>query len=71
MTNKKCIPLNENSFLYQTVRYGYFAEQFPDCFTSETLSLHIDELLPFINLSKKCSEKGSSYTTSCVSHCIF
>ena len=64
MTNKKCIPLNENSFLYQTVRYGYFAEQFPDCFTSETLSLHIDELLPFINLSKKCSEKGSSYTTS-------
>ncbi len=34
--------LNKNNFIKQIVEYGYFAEQFPECFNSKGLTSHIE-----------------------------
>ena len=46
------IKLTKNNFIKQITRYGYFAEQMPQCFNSDLLADKIDLLLPHINCDK-------------------
>ncbi len=43
--------LNKRNFLEQITKYGFFAEQFPHCFTSEALSTHLAELTRTVKTS--------------------
>ena len=36
--------LNNENFLIQVSRYGFFAEQFPECFSSEKFSNVVEQL---------------------------
>lgn len=58
------IRLNNKNFLNQVVQYGYFAEQFPSCFTTEHLLLHLPELLPLVSTSKSQKNNAKKNTTS-------
>ena len=58
------IKLNNENFLSQIVKYGYFAEQFPRCFTTELLLNHLPELMPLISISKAQKTKGNKNATS-------
>ena len=57
------IELNENNFAEQVVRYGFFAEQIPPCFSSKAFSEKLDLFLPLINVGKN-QRKGTSNTTA-------
>ena len=58
------IRLTKKSFLEQVVRYGYFAEQFPNCFSTDLFLAHIPELLPLVSVSKTQKKKSVKNTTS-------
>lgn len=44
--------LDGKNFIDQITRYGYFAEQFPECFSSESFADNLNNLLPLISLRK-------------------
>ena len=54
--------LEGKSFIDQVARYGYFAEQFPDCFTSEVFADKLPELLPLISVGKAQKTKSKNTT---------
>ena len=54
--------LNGKNFIDQITRYGYFAEQFPDCFSSESFADNLDELLPLIPIGKAQKTKVKNIT---------
>ena len=54
--------LNRKNFIDQITRYGYFAEQFPDCFSSESFADNLDELLPLIPIGKAQKTKVKNIT---------
>ena len=54
--------LTGDGFINQVSRYGYFAEQFPDCFSSTTFADSIQELLPLINIGKSQKSKKANTT---------
>ena len=54
--------LEGKSFIDQVARYGYFAEQFPDCFTSEIFADKLPELLPLISVGKAQKTKNKNTT---------
>lgn len=56
--------LTKRNFLEQVVQYGYFAEQFPNCFSTDLLLAHIAELLPLISISKGQKKNSTKNTTS-------
>ena len=56
--------LTKKNFLEQVVQYGYFAEQFPNCFSTDLFLAHIDELLPLVSISKTQKSKSTKNTTS-------
>ena len=37
--------LNKNNFISQVVKYGFFAEQIPECFSSAKLSNKINVIM--------------------------
>lgn len=45
--------LNNKNFLIQVSRYGFFAEQFPECFSSEKFSNAVEQLSIEVEASKK------------------
>lgn len=55
--------LNKDDFIKQIVEYGYFAEQFPECFNSKEFANHIDELIPLAPCTKAQAKKVNSNTT--------
>ncbi len=56
--------LKKENFLEQITRYGYFAEQFPDCFSSDELADHLPEILPIVAATKGEASKSRKNTTS-------
>lgn len=56
--------LNEKNFIFQICQYGFFTEQFPECFNSESFTKSLDDLLPLITTTKKQSQSGKKNTTS-------
>ena len=56
--------LTKTNFTTQVIRYGYFAEQFPSCFSAELLLNCIPELMPLISFSKSQKKSCSKYTTA-------
>lgn len=56
--------LNNKNFLIQVSRYGFFAEQFPECFSSEKFSNVVEQLSTEIGTSKKQATYGRKNTTS-------
>lgn len=56
--------LTGKNFVSQVCTYGFFAEQFPECFTSENFAKHINELLPLVEATKSQREKSRKNTTS-------
>lgn len=61
VTKKK---ISQHSFVKDVVQYGYFAEQFPDCFSTEKLCSELDVLLPLVSLGKNVFKSGNKYSTS-------
>ena len=57
------IKLTSNNCLEQIVHYGFFAEQFPDCFSTDLLLTHLSELLPLISTSKSQKKNSKTNTT--------
>ncbi|RNC29222.1 MAG: hypothetical protein AWM53_00871 [Candidatus Dichloromethanomonas elyunquensis] len=55
--------LNKENFISQVVRYGFFAEQIPECFSSAKLSNKLDEIMPFVSLKAKAKDATTSPTT--------
>ncbi len=61
------IELVKEKFIEQMIKYGYFAEQFPNCFSTEKLLNNLKEVLPLIDISKnavKNSRKNSTAPTT-------
>lgn len=58
------IRLTKKNFLEQVVQYGYFAEQFPLCFSTDLFLAHMPELLPLVSISKTQKKKSDKNTTS-------
>ena len=56
--------LNKHNFLDQIVRYGFFAEQFPTCFSAQAFADSISVLLPLVSTSQKEKKYGNKNTTS-------
>ena len=56
--------LDSKNFIDQITRYGFFAEQFPDCFSSETFANNLPDLLPLISIGKAQKEKSKKNTTA-------
>ena len=54
--------LDGKNFIDQITRYGYFAEQFPDCFSSEDFANKLTELLPLISVAKAQKSKAKNTT---------
>ena len=54
--------LDGKNFIDQITRYGYFAEQFPDCFSSESFADNLNNLLPLISLRK--AQKNTTAPTT-------
>jgi len=46
------IKLKNTTVVEQIARFGYFAEQFPDCFSSEQFAYYLDALLPLVPIGK-------------------
>jgi len=55
--------LNKDNFISQVVRYGFFAEQIPECFNSVMLSNKIKEIMPMVSLKAKAKDATTSPTT--------
>ena len=49
------VKLTKNNFIDQVVRHGYFAEQIPICFSSETFADNVSSLLLIVECDKKYS----------------
>lgn len=60
MSHKK---LDNDYFLEQIVRYGYFAEQFPDCFSSDDFASHLGVLSKTVAATKAEAGKSRKNTT--------
>lgn len=58
------VRLLKRELAYQMSRYGYFAEQFPDCFSSKSFSENVDELLNFVPCSRKQAKSSNKCSTS-------
>lgn len=58
------IRLTKKNFLEQVVQYGYFAEQFPNCFSTDLFLAHLPELLALVSVSKTQRKKSDKNTTS-------
>lgn len=56
--------LNSTNFVEQITRYGFFAEQFPECFSTELLANNLSQLLPLISATRAETKKGKKNTTS-------
>lgn len=57
------IKLNKDNFISQVVRYGFFAEQIPECFSSAKLSSNINDIMPAVSLKAKAKDATTSPTT--------
>lgn len=57
------IELTEDNFAKQVVRYGFFAEQIPPCFSSKAFSEKLDIFLPLVNIGKN-QVKSANNTTA-------
>ena len=58
------IKLNKQNFLEQVTRFGYFAEQFPACFSSTLFSEYLSELAPLVPASKGQRDKSKKNTSA-------
>ena len=56
--------LDKDNFLEQIVRYGYFAEQFPDCFSSDAFAAHLGVLSKTVAATKAEAGKSRKNTTT-------
>lgn len=56
--------LNKQNFLDQITRHGFFAEQFPTCFSSKSFADNIDVLLPLVSASRNEKNHSKKNTTS-------
>ena len=56
--------LDGKNFIDQITRYGYFAEQFPECFSSESFADNLNNLLPLISLRKAQKNSTAPITLS-------
>ena len=56
--------LTGENFIRQVCTHGFFAEQFPECFTSENFAKHVSELLPLVEATKSQRDKSKTNTTS-------
>lgn len=54
--------LDGKNFIDQITRYGYFAEQFPECFTSDHLADELSNLLPLVSVGKAQKSKSKNVT---------
>ena len=58
------IRLTKKNVLQQVVQYGYFAEQFPNCFSTDLFLSHLSDLLPLVSVSKTQKKKSDKNATS-------
>lgn len=58
------VRLLKSELAYQMSRYGYFAEQFPDCFSSKSFSENVDELLTLAPCSRNKTRASNKHSTS-------
>ncbi|MBR5545183.1 MAG: RNA-directed DNA polymerase [Clostridia bacterium] len=56
--------LDKKNFIFQISQYGFFTEQFPECFNSASFARALDELIPLVASSKGQAKKGNRNTTS-------
>ena len=56
--------LTGSNFIEQVAKYGFFAEQFPDCFSSTAFADGLPELLPLTAIGKNQKSKNSNTTAS-------
>lgn len=54
------VQLDEDNFIKQIVQHGYFAEQFPKCFNSDSLAEKISIVMPVVS----CGKRQASYSTA-------
>lgn len=54
--------LTGSNFIEQVAKYGFFAEQFPDCFSSTAFADGLPELLPLTAIGKNQKSKNSNTT---------
>lgn len=54
--------LKSENFIEQVAEYGYFAEQFPSCFSSKIFASKLDELLPLALCTKAQVRRASNAT---------
>lgn len=60
----KATVLNKTNFLPQIVRHGFFAEQFPNCFSTSKLTENIADLSALVGTGKGQCDKGKKNSTS-------
>ena len=67
------IKINKKNFIKQTILYGYFAEQVPDCFHSADLLRSLPSILPLITFITKSSKnnKGEILSSSPAIYSIY
>lgn len=56
--------LDKDNFLEQIVRYGFFAEQFPNCFSSDLLADNLDLISNTVSASKGQMAKSKKNSTA-------
>ena len=61
MSTKK---LDAKNFLEQITKYGFFAEQFPECFSSKSFSKNVNALLPLVSTNKNEIKKSIKNSTA-------
>ncbi|WP_159633247.1 RNA-directed DNA polymerase [Erysipelothrix anatis] len=54
--------LDKDNFISQIVEFGFFAEQFPLCFSSSLFSIEVTRLLPLVSCSKAQAKKMKNVT---------
>lgn len=56
--------LTKRNFIEQVIQYGYFAEQFPNCFSTKLLLAHLPEVLPLISIAKSQKKNAGKIATA-------
>lgn len=61
---KNNVKLTQKNLITQITKFGFFAEQIPDCFTTESFSNNAVQLLELIAIGKSQTKSGNKKATS-------
>ena len=61
--NSEILKLDKDNFIQQITEHGYFAEPFPDCFSSKKLAEHLDDLFSSDRCIEEQLKEGNNITS--------